>query len=140
MPWVLSRQHATRLGGDCGSHARADDAANGRGDAGTIDLTWGTGCTTGTTGYAVYQGTLGGIGSHALFAGACGITATSLTAQTPCAGNCYYLISGLDDVEGEEGSLGKTRPSAERPVSRVRGHDDLQLRAASPQAVDARRS
>jgi hypothetical protein len=37
----------------------------------------------------------------------------------PCAGNCYYLVSVVDDVEGEEGSLGKTSTGAERPRAAV---------------------
>jgi len=83
-----------------------------------IDLTWGGGCASGATGYAVYQGTLGSFTSHAILGGACGMAGTSLTAQTPCAGSCYYLVSAVDDVVGEEGSLGHTSSGAEiaRPL------------------------
>ncbi|HEX5043654.1 MAG TPA: tail fiber protein, partial [Candidatus Polarisedimenticolaceae bacterium] len=84
-------------------------------DPSKIDLTWGTGCASGYTGYAVYQGTLGDWGSHAVFGDGCGRTSTIYKAQTPCAGNCYYLVSALDDVMGEEGSLGLKSPGVERP-------------------------
>ena len=80
-----------------------------------IDLTWGTGCSTGFTGYAVYQGTLGDWGSATVFGDGCGRTSVTYKAQTPCAGNCFYLVSALDDVLAEEGSLGLKSPGVERP-------------------------
>ncbi len=92
-----------------------------------IDLTWGTGCSTGFTGYAVYQGTLGDWTSLAVFGDACGRTSTTFKAQTPCAGNCYYLVSALDDVMAEEGSLGLRSPGVERarPAVPCRVETDL---------------
>jgi hypothetical protein len=50
------------------------------------------------TAYAVYQGTLGAFTTHAIFGGVCGLPATTLTNQAPCAGSCYYLVSPVDDV------------------------------------------
>lgn len=82
-------------------------------DPSKINLTWGTGCPTGATSYAVYEGTLGAFTSHAILGGACGVTGTSLVAQTPCAGSCYYLVSAVDDLVGEEGSLGHASSGAE---------------------------
>jgi microcystin-dependent protein len=76
------------------------------GDPTKIDLSWGTGCSSGVTGYAVYEGTLGAFGSHAIFNGACGTSGTFLSAQPPGAGNRYYLITAVDDLVGEEGSYG----------------------------------
>lgn len=84
-------------------------------DPSKIDLTWGTGCASGFTGYAVYQGTLGDWTSLAVLGDGCGRISTTYKAQIPCAGNCYYLVSALDDVMAEEGSLGLRSPGVERP-------------------------
>jgi microcystin-dependent protein len=84
-------------------------------DPSKIDLIWGTGCASGVTGYAVYQGTLGTWGSHAVLGNSCGRTSTTLKAQTPCAENCFYLVSAVDDVMAEEGSLGDASSGAQRP-------------------------
>ncbi len=97
-------------------------------DPSKIDLSFGVGCPSGATAFAVYQGTLGNFTSHALLGGACGITGSSLQAQTPCAGNCYYLVSAVDDVVGEEGSLGQTSTGLEipRPAVACRPAVDLE--------------
>jgi microcystin-dependent protein len=84
-------------------------------DPGKIDVLWGAGCASGVTGYAVYQGTLGDWSSHAVLGTACTVTSTISKAQTPCAGNCYYLVSAVDNVMGEEGSLGRTSAGVDRP-------------------------
>jgi microcystin-dependent protein len=87
-------------------------------DPSKIDLSWGVGCPSGATGFAVYQGTLGNFTSHALLGGTCGITGASLQAQTPCAGNCYYLVSAVDDLVGDEGASVRPRPGWRSPVPR----------------------
>ncbi len=84
-------------------------------DPSKIDLSWGAGCASGVTGYAVYQGVLGTFYAQSIFAGACDTAATSLTSQTPCAGNCYYVVSAIDDLVGEEGSLGHASSGAQIP-------------------------
>jgi microcystin-dependent protein len=96
-------------------------------DPATIDLSWGTGCSPGVTGYAVYQGIIGSFYSHVLFAGACDVVATSLNQQTPCATNCYYLVSAVDDLTGEEGSLGTNSSNVQipRPASPCQPAVDL---------------
>lgn len=73
-----------------------------------LDLAWGASCGNGVTGYAVYEGTLGNYTSHALLPGACNTPDTSLSAIAPGAGNRYYLISAVDAVAGDEGSLGQS--------------------------------
>jgi hypothetical protein len=92
-----------------------------------IDLSWGAGCASGVTGYAVYQGVIGSFTSHVLFAGACNVAATSIIQQTPCVTNCYYLVSAVDDLTGEEGSLGKSSSNVEtpRPASPCQAGVDL---------------
>ena len=84
-------------------------------DPGKIDILWGTRCASGVTGYGVYQGTLGSWGSHAVFGDGCARNSTIYKAQTPCAGNCYCVVPALDDVLGEEGSLGLKSPGVQRP-------------------------
>ena len=97
-------------------------------DPSKIDLTWGGGCPSGATAFAVYQGTLGNFTSHALLGGACGVPGPSLQGQTPCAGNCYYLVSAVDEIIGEEGSLGHTSTDYEiaRPAVPCRAGVDLE--------------
>ena len=97
-------------------------------DPSKIDLSWGVGCPTGATGFAVYEGTLGAFTTHAILGGACGIAGQSLQAQTPCTGNCYYLVSAVDDAVGEEGSLGhdSTGLEIERPAVPCRPALDLE--------------
>lgn len=88
-------------------------AKKNTGNAALVDLSWGAACGPGATGYAVYEGQLGNFSSHALVNGLCNMSATTAAALAPAAGNRYYLVSAIDGLALEEGSLGKNTAGVE---------------------------
>ena len=84
-------------------------------NAALIDLSWGTSCANGFTGYAIYQGTVGTWYGHDRFNSICNLGATSATGQTPGSGDRYYLVVPVSTTNTEEGSYGKTSANVEIP-------------------------
>ena len=83
------------------------------GNASLVDLSWGAACGPAATGYAVYEGQLGNYASHALLPGLCNVSATAIGGIMPATGNRYYLVSAIDGLALEEGSLGKNSAGVE---------------------------
>lgn len=85
------------------------------GNPANLNFTWGVGCATGVTGYALYQGTIGTWYGHDRFGGICNLNATSASNQPPAAGSTYYLVVPVSSTRTEEGSYGKTDAGVQIP-------------------------
>ncbi len=85
-----------------------------------LDFAWGAGCGTTVSGYAIYEGTLGAFYSHAPFNANCNLAATSAGAQTPGAGNRYYLIVPVISGNATEGVYGFASSGAAIPPGATR--------------------
>jgi hypothetical protein len=81
---------------------------------GSIELDWGTSCSSADTAYAVYEGTVGSWYSHAGVAGLCPNGGATSAIFAPMAGDRYYLV--VPTAGSSEGSYGEDSGSNERPV------------------------
>lgn len=92
------------------------------GNPANVNFTWGVGCASGVTGYALYSGTLGSWYSHDRYQGICNLNATSATNQPPGSDSRYFLVVPVSQTRTEEGSYGKTDAGVQIP----RGLDPCQ--------------
>lgn len=80
-----------------------------------LDFAWGASCGSGVTGYALYAGDLGSFSNKYQHGGLCGQLVTSLSSVNPGSGDRFFLVSAVDSVAGDEGSLGRQSDGSEIP-------------------------
>ena len=81
---------------------------------GDLTLSWPPSCSSGAVDYAIYEGTIGDFGSHAMKD--CSDDGSDLTEEiVPQAASSYYLVVPLGD--SDEGSYGVDSDGVERPTA-----------------------